>query len=307
MKSKKPFRYNIVYFIVIILVSFFRVIPRRVGINISRFLVIIYYRCARKTRKNTIQNLTIAFGNEKSSKQIKKLARNVFIHFATVAVDTIRTPIYIKKGIEQYVTTKNLHHLEAALDSKKGFLLLTGHFGNWELMGAWGGQQGHKLHVVSTALSNPKLNKLIVDNRKRAGCINIERGNATKKIIKALKEGHPVAMLIDQDTRTKGVFVDFFGKKAHTPIGLAALAGMMNVPIITMAMHIKKDLSYEIESFPPLYYEDTGNKVADITALTQKCTDLFEKIIRRHPEQWAWMHRRWKKQLGGKIEKKYIF
>jgi len=249
----------------------------------------------------------MAFGSEKSKKEIRWIARHVFLHFATVAVDAIRIPIHIKKGIDRYITPKNIQHLDAAHQSGKGYLLMTGHFGNWELMGAWIAQKGYQPHAVAAALSNPKLNRLMVRTRNEAGYINIERGNATKGVIQALKDGYPVGLLIDQDTRTKGVFVDFFGMKAHTPVGPALLAGLLDVPIITVAMHMKKDLTYEMRSFPPLYYVDTGDREKDIITLTQKCSNVCEQMIREHPEQWAWMHRRWKKQPGDNIKKKWLF
>lgn len=304
MKLKKSVRHKIAYAGVLILLGFFRTIPRRAGITLGRMLVLIYYAASKQHRKNTIHHLSMAFGDEKSAKEIRHIALHVFLHFATAAVDAIRIPVYIKNGIDRYITTKNLHHLEKAHNDEKGFLLLTGHFGNWELMGAWVAQKKFQPHVVGTALSNPKLNKLMVDTRNEAGYINIERGNATRGIIKAIKDGFPVALLIDQDTRAKGVFVDFFGIKAHTPIGPAVLAGKLNVPLIPMAMYQKKDLTYEMESFEPICYIDTGDKEKDIITFTQKCSDVCEQMIRRHPEQWAWMHRRWKKQPGDALKKK---
>ncbi len=307
MKLKKSVRHNIAYAGVLILLAFFRAIPRRAGIALGRALALGFYAVARYHRENTIRHLTMAFGDEKSPAEIRRIARHVFLHFATAAVDAIRIPIHIKNGIDRYITTKNLHHLEQAHNDKKGFLLLTGHFGNWELMGTWVAQKGFQPHVVGAALSNPRLNKLMVDTRNAAGYINIERGNATRGIIKAVKDGFPVALLIDQDTRAKGVFVDFFGIKAHTPIGAAVLAGKLDVPLIPMAMHLKKDLTYEMESFEPICYIDTGDKQKDIIAFTQKCSDVCEQMIRRHPEQWVWMHRRWKKQPGDALKKKYIW
>jgi len=307
MKLKKSVRHNIAYFIVFFLIIFFRTIPRRVGMAIGRFLALIFYTVAKKLRKNTIRHLTMAFGDEKTEKEIKWIARHVFLHFARAGVDAIRIPIYIKNGIDRYITTKNLHYLEQAHNSEKGFLLLTGHLGNWELMGAWVAQKKFQLHVVGAVLSNSKLNKLIVDLRNQTVYINIERGNSARGIIQAIKGGFPVAFLIDQDTRAKGVFVDFFGIKAHTPVGPVALAGMLDVPIIPMAMHLKKDLTYEMECFEPIYYINTGDKEKDIITLTQKCSDIYEQIIRRHPEQWAWMHRRWKKQPGNTPKKYFYF
>jgi KDO2-lipid IV(A) lauroyltransferase len=305
MKIKKSVRDSIGYFIALSLIAFFKAIPRSTGIVLAKSLTMVFYALARNYREDTIRHLTMAFGSEKSPKEIRQIARDVFLHFAIAGVDAIRIPVYIEKDIDRLITTKNLHFLEKAHHDDKGYMLLTGHFGNWELMGAWVAQKKFKLHVVGAAISNQKLSEKIVDLRNRAGYINIERGRATRGIIKAIKDGFPVAMLIDQDTKAKGVFVDFFGMKAHTPIGPAALAKMLDVPIIPMAMHLKEDLTYEIECFEPIRYIDTGDKEKDIITLTQKCTDVYEQMIRQHPEQWVWMHRRWKKQPGDLLKKKF--
>lgn len=307
MKLKKSIRHNIAFFIVFFWIVVFRALSRRAGIILAKLLALVFYAAAGFHRKNTIAHLTMAFGHEKTTAEIHRLARRVFLHFATAGVDAIRIPIYSGEDLDRMITDKNLHYMEAARAGGKSFVLLTGHFGNWELMGAWLGRKKLNLHVVGAALSNPKINKLIVDARNKAGYVNIERGNATKGIIQAVKRGFPVALLIDQDTRARGVFVNFFGKKAHTPVGPAVLAGMLSVPILPMAMYLKKDLTYEMECFPPLYYDDTGDREKDVFALTQKCSDVYEQIIRRHPEQWAWMHLRWRKQPEDRLRRKYLF
>lgn len=300
-KLKKVVKHQIVYGAVSFLVAFLRLIPRRSGIMLMKMCALVFYAASKKHRTNTIRNLTMAFGDEKSEKEIKRIARNVFLHFATAGVDAIRSPVYIKEGIDRYITTKNLHILEKARDDAKGYILLSGHFGNWELMGGWISQKNFRPHIVGASISNPGLNKLILDIRTGAGCIIIPRGNATREVFKVLERGDALALLIDQDTRVKGVFVDFFGMKAHTPVGPAYLAGTFDVPIIPLSMRLKKDLTYELEFFEPITYTDTGNPEKDILITTQECSDIYEQMIRRHPEQWVWMHRRWKKQPGDPV------
>jgi len=278
------------------LINFFQAIPREWGIGISQVMGRIYYAFSRTEKQRAIRHLTLAFGREKSAAEIRRLARSVFLHFAMAGVDAARIPVYVRRGMDRLITPRNIHFLDQARDSGRGFILLSGHFGNWELMGAWVAQKNYHPHAVGAAFSNARVNQLIVETRNRAGYINIERGNATQGIVNALKDGYPVGLLIDQDTRVKGVFVDFFGMKAHTPIGPAYLAGKLDVPIVPLAMWLKKDLTYEIECFEPIRYIHTGDRERDIVAITQKCSDIYEHIIRRHPEQWVWMHRRWRKR-----------
>ncbi|MDO9264907.1 MAG: lysophospholipid acyltransferase family protein [Desulfosalsimonadaceae bacterium] len=297
-KTKRAVRHWVVYAGVVVLVGIFQAMPRQWGITLSRTLMRIYYAASRFHRENAIRHLTMALGREKNETEIRRISREVFLHFATAGVDAVRIPVYVRQGIDRLISTRNIHFLDQVRDEGRGFILLTGHFGNWELMGAWVAQKKYHPHVVGTAFSNAKVNQLIVRTRNQAGYVNIERGHATRGIIKALRNGYPVALLIDQDTRSKGVFVDFFGMKAHTPISPAYLAGAFGVPILPLAMRLKKDLTYEIECFEPIRYVHTGDKERDMIATIQKCSDIYEQIIRRHPEQWVWMHRRWRKQPG---------
>lgn len=302
MKIKKKLSDLTVYYLVLYLLKAFRLIPRRTGIAMMRGLSILFYLFSSKHKKNIIRHLTLAFGEEKSKKEIKRLARKVFLHFATAGVDAIRIPIFIKNGMDRYIKADNMHYLENAYKNGKGMILLTGHFGNWELMGAWLAWKKYPLHVVGASNSNPRLKELIVKERRNDGYVSITRAKETRKIIKTLKKGYPLGILIDQDTRVKGVFVDFFNKKANTPIGPILLARRYNVPIIPLFMHIEKDLTYHVECFKPLVLSDTGDTEKDILADAQQCNDMYEKIIREHPEQWVWMHRRWKRRPKKNIQ-----
>ncbi len=155
---------------------------------------------------------------------------------------------------------------------------------------------------VGSSNSNPRLKELIVEERRKNGYVSIARTKETRKIIEILKKGYPLGFLIDQDTRVKGVFADFFSKKANTPIGPILLARRYNVPIIPLFMHIEKNLTYHVECFKPLVLSDTGDTEKDILADAQQCNDMYKKIIREHPEQWVWMHRRWKRRPKENIQ-----
>ncbi|NOY68444.1 MAG: lysophospholipid acyltransferase family protein [Deltaproteobacteria bacterium] len=282
------------YFAVLCVMRFFCILPRKTGIAIARFLARVYYALNTKHRKNTINHLSMALGKEKTPIEIRKIARNVFLHFATVAVDTMRIPDYIKAGMERYISVKDLSVVEEARAKGKGIIFLTGHFGNWELMGAYMAALGYPLVVVSRASSNPAMDRLISDMRNNAGYYNIPRGKSTREILKALKKGYALGILIDQDTKVRGVFVDFFGQKAHTPVGPILLAKRFDIPIIPIFMYLLPDLTYTIECLDPVELVDTGDVDADLIANVQKCSDAYERIIRRYPDQWAWFHRRWK-------------
>lgn len=290
----KNIRYWLIYGIVILI----RKLPREWGISIGRHISLFYYKIGGKQQRYAIENLEKAFEGEKSKKEIQNIAKNVFLHFGTAMIDAIRIPVYTKRELDDLITPRNFHYAKQLLESKKGVIFLTAHFGNWELMGAWLASKGYPVKVVATPLSDPRLDKLIVETRNKAGYFNIARGVSPKEIIRALRNGDSLGILIDQDTDVKGVFVNFFGRKAHTAIGPVLLAAKYNVPIIPAFMHMKPDKRYVLEFYPPIRLADTGSPDRDLIANVQQCSDAYEEIIRRYPEQWAWMHRRWKKQPG---------
>jgi KDO2-lipid IV(A) lauroyltransferase len=296
-RLKKPVKYRLEYILVALLVKVIRDIPRHYGIAVMKSMANLFHILAPEHHAVMIYNLTLAFGDEKTVGEIQRIARDVPRHFAIAGVDSLRIPNMIREGLDRYVKSDNMHILDEAMRSGKGAVILTGHFGNWELMGAYVAQKQYPIHVVGSPLKNPLLDHLLVTMRNNAGYRNIPRGKNPREILKTLKKGGFLGVLIDQDIKKiNGVFVNFFGRKAHTPIGPVVLASRFEIPIIPMFMHLEKDLTYHIQCFDPIELIHSGDAENDILVNTQKCSDVYEKVIRRHPEQWAWIHRRWKRK-----------
>ncbi len=298
--SKKPVSKRVknwlIYVFVLFIVRLFRSVSRMTAIKIMRFLSGLAYRLANKEREKTIRHLTWAFGQEKTDEEIRRLSQQVFMNFAVAAVDAIRLPIIIRNGFDGLITVEKMHLLHQALAKGKGVILLTGHFGNWELLGAWLAQQGIPLKVVGRTAYDPRLDKMIVETRNNAGYTNIPRGKGTREIIRSLRQGYAIALLIDQDTKVEGVFVNFFNRPAHTATGPVILAKKFGSPILPVFIRLRRDLTYHAEFLPPVTLQDTGDEELDLIANVQKCSDVYEMMIRQYPNQWAWMHERWKKQ-----------
>jgi KDO2-lipid IV(A) lauroyltransferase len=292
----KKTRDDLFYLLVVGFIGLLRLLPRRATIALMRTLGRLGFLVAGGPRRRTIAHLSMVYGGEKSPAEIKILARRVFIHFATAAADLIRMPVILKQDINRLVTATGLEHLDRAFATGKGLLMITCHFGNWEILGAWLAKNGYRMSVVGTTLFDPRLDKILVETRDRAGYTNIARGKGTREIIRTLKKGEAVGMLIDQDTKADGVFVNFFGRPAHTPTGPAVLARRLDLPIIPIFSYLQDDLTYRIECLPPLTLVKSDDEAHDIQVNTQKCSDAYEAMIRRFPEQWVWMHKRWKTQ-----------
>jgi len=288
-------RDTLFYVVVLLFVKFLRILPRRLAIGLMRFWGRLTYLLAGRQRQKAIRHLTMAYGGEKSAVEIESLAQQVFLHFFTAAADLVRLPVILKKGINKLVSVEGIEHLDNALKmTDTGIIMLTAHFGNWELLGAWLAQNGYPLRVVGRPLFDPRLDEILVATRNQAGYTNIARGSGTREIIRSLKEGYAVGMLIDQDTKVQGTFVNFFGRPTHTPTGPVILARKFQVPIVPIFMHLRDDLTYHIQCKPPIDLRYTDNEEQDLVTNTQKISDVYEEVIRQHPSQWVWMHKRWK-------------
>ncbi|MCK4838162.1 MAG: lysophospholipid acyltransferase family protein [Desulfobulbaceae bacterium] len=293
---RKKLRDDFFYLLALSFIKFLRLIPRRPALRLMRLLARLAFPFASAPRQRTIIHLARVYGKSKNPQQIKALARAVFVHFATVFVDVVRMPVIIRSGINKMVSTEGTEHFDRAFKVGKGVILTTCHFGNFELLGAWMAQNGYPMKVIGTTLFDPRLDQILLEIRKCSGNSAISRGKSTREIIRTLKNGAAVGMLIDQDTKSQGVFVNFFNKPAHTPTGPAVLARRLDVPIIPAFMYLKDDFSYHLECQPPLELVRTDDEDHDIIVNTQKISDAYEAMIRRYPEQWVWMHKRWKTQ-----------
>ncbi|MBU0480844.1 MAG: lysophospholipid acyltransferase family protein [Proteobacteria bacterium] len=291
----KKIRDDIFYLLVLVLIKLLRALPRKPALLFMRSLGRLAFILSKNPRKRAIAHLGMVFP-DKSREEIITLARKVFIHFATAIGDLVRLPRLIDSGLNDLVTASGTEHLDRAFATGRGLILITCHFGNWELLGAWLVKNGYPMSVVGTTLFDERLDRFLVDTRNNAGYTNIARGKGTREIMRTLKKGHSVGMLIDQDTKAQGVFVNFFGRQTHTPTGPAVLARKLDLPIIPIFMYLKDDLTYHLECQPPLDLVRTANEEKDIRSYTQQCSDAYEGIIRRFPEQWVWMHKRWKTQ-----------
>ncbi|WP_300666891.1 lysophospholipid acyltransferase family protein [Desulfoluna sp.] len=292
----KKIKNDIIYYAIVALISLLRTLNRRAAILLMRGVGRLAWFLALHERKKSLRHLTDAFGDELSKKEIKTLSKGVFNNLAVCVADAVRLPVLVRQGLDRLVTVENFHHLTDAVAQGHGVLLQTGHFSNWELMGTWLVQKGIPLRVIAKRSYDPRLDAIIVGYRNEAGYSNTARGHALKSMVNGLKEGCVYGMLFDLDTKVKGVFVDFFGKQAHTAVIPAILAVQHDIPIVPVFIRLNDDYSYTIECQAPLTLQISDDPQADALVNTQRCSDVYESMIRRYPKHWIWMHSRWKKQ-----------
>jgi Kdo2-lipid IVA lauroyltransferase/acyltransferase len=202
-------------------------------------------------------------------------------------------PVFSHEGFENF---------ERARQKGKGTLVVTAHIGNWELIGVVYALLGIKLHIVARDIKNPRLNRLWIDLRQSSGLEQISakrRQGGLKQMLMALKKNETVAIVLDQNmSADKGVFVEFFGKPACTLDLVAVLAKRTGAAVVPAFTFRKPDGTHHAVIHPPLEWEDVGNgeSHADVVHNTQRYTRLIEAAVREHPDQWLWLHRRWKVQ-----------
>jgi Kdo2-lipid IVA lauroyltransferase/acyltransferase len=302
-KFSKNTKRRVIYSCVLAFVALLRLFPRRAALSMTRGLGGAAFYLLKSKRLRTLKHLTTAFGHEKSVADIHRIAKQVFLNFGAFLADAVLAPRLMENGIHELVTAEGLDHLDSLSRNNEGAILLTAHFGNWELLAAWVAKRGHKIKVIAAPQTNPYINRLIADMRKGARYESIERGNHTREILRALAKGYSIGVLIDEDTKVDGVFVRFFNQWAHTPVGPVRLALKYGLKIIPVFIHLRSDDTYHVEVKDPLPLVVTGDKNRDLILNTQLCSDAYEAVIREHPEQWLWVMRRWKTQPTGETLK----
>lgn len=269
-------------------------------VRISSAIAAFFGRCAfyllSKYRNLTIENLGYAFGDEKTPGEIKKIAIKVFENLGRNAGELINFPKINSRNIDRLVSIEGRDIVDGSFAAGKGTMILTAHFGNWELVGLMFRIKGYPGVTIGRKIYFYKydnwLNKL-----RRAQDVNvIYRDESPRKMLKVLKDNKILGIVADQDVDSvEGVFVNFFGKPAYTPAGPVVLAKATGASLIPTFI-IREGSRHRLVMEKPVELVDTGNKEADIITNTQRWSDVVESYIRRYPEQWVWMHRRWKTQ-----------
>ncbi len=292
---KKRLKNWFLFRLITILISLLNFLPRSFAISVGRFLGRLAYLLIADARKRTQRNLRLAFGKELDETKLRRLASQVFENVGKNVADAVRLKKMRWENIERITEIEGLEYFDEAYRAGKGVIGFTGHIGDFELMAAYFSLRGYKLSVVGRELYDPRLDRLLVENRESVGLENIPSSAGIKPILKVLRAGKFLGVLADQDSsRVRGVFVDFFGRPARTPAAPALFAYKTGSPIVPMAIVRKDKNKYKIIVKPPVELTFSEDREKDIIDVTQRCTKVLESIIREYPDQWLWMHERWK-------------
>ena len=257
----------------------------------------VFYVFDRPHRKVALDNLARAFPR-RSAGERRAIVRAVFAHFGRLLFEFLKFSTLSDEKILSRVEFDGEERVRLAYGQGKGILFITGHFGFWELHALAHPLRFEPIGVLARTLDNPQVNALLEDIRQRTGNVVIYRQGSIRKVMRMLSDRHGVAILIDQHiSSADAVYVDFFERSAATTSAVAALALRTGAPIVPVfALPLGRGryrLIYEHPVAPP-----PADSEQAVREFTQRCTDVLEMYVRRHPDLWLWMHRRWRDDTG---------
>jgi KDO2-lipid IV(A) lauroyltransferase len=288
----KKIKYRLEYIAVLALLFVLNLIPYRLALLVGDAVGFLSFTILRIRRKVTLDNLKESFKDQFSHDDCVKIAARSYRNIAKGMIEFGLLPT-LKKNLQRFLTIQGLENYQKISEEGRGGVLVTGHFGSWELMGAFVAASGLPVDYLVGEQHNIHVNRLMNDHRRMFGVGLIEMGVAARGVIKALRNGRMVCMLSDQDAGSDGVIVEFMGRPASTPKGPAAFALKTGAPL-ACSFIIREGFKHRIVIEPPFDLTPTGNKDEDIKQLTQAYTSLLEKYVREYPDHWFWPHRRWK-------------
>ncbi len=285
---------NLLYKMIYAAFTVFGLVPRKTAVVLSRIFGRIWFAVDRRHREVAIENLTLAFGSQMGAADIRKLARRNFANLSMILFEVGWSMRIKEADVNRYFRIYGLENLQAAVKNHKGVLVLTAHIGNWELLIMLAAMVGFPMSAIYRPLDFAPLDRFFVELRSRFGARMHPKVRAMRKVLRSLKSNELVGILLDQNTGGQSaVFADFFGKPAGTNKGLALLARETMAPVIP-AFLVREGDGYRAEFGPMIPLVKTDDKTKDIEANTAKYNQVLENFIRRYPEQWFWVHRRWK-------------
>jgi len=297
-KWSKKIVHALLFFALRAIAFLFRFLPWRLGVKIGGVLGRISFYILRRERRRSYESLRIAFGSTTPEKKLTEIARNNFSNLGKGLIEVLNLQFLNQGQLDSLVSIEGEEYLKAAGAAGKGTILITGHIGNWELMAAVLSMRGYRLNVIAAPLYDPRVDEWIIDLRRRFKVETISRGSpsSSKKILGVLRKKEVLGLLIDQDTRVEGVFVNFFNKKAYTPSGAAQLALRSGAATMMCFVTRLPGDRHRITIEKPIDLFKSEDRERDIEVNTAVFTERIEEYVKQYPDQWVWMHRRWRTQ-----------
>ncbi len=288
------------YAVVRVMLKALEILPRGVARTLAASVAQLLFSASRKLQKTAEFNLQLAFP-EWNGSQRAEVTANMVRNLGWMAAEFARLPKYSKENIADVVVLDGHENFLNGQALGKGVLYLTGHIGAWELSSFAHALYGFPLHYIARPLDNRRLDALVNGYRSLSGNRPIFKNESARAVLKILKESGTVGILADQNTMPEeGVFVDFFGTLACTTTGIARVALHTGAAVVPGYVYWDESIEkYRLRFEPAVELTRTGNAERDILENTQKFAKVIEEIIRKHPDQWVWLHGRWNTRPTG--------
>ncbi len=292
MNKLDSFYYNVIKTVFLL----FGLMPGSWRMAIGNTIGQIWFAVDKRHRRMALINLHQAFGKEKSELEIQRLAKKVFQNLARIPFEIAWTYRMDEESYKKLFQIHGLSNLKTAFDRRKGVLFLTAHSGNWELLPSIIRLSGYPSLVVYRPLNFQPADRYLYEYRVRFGVEMVAKKKSMRKIVRTLDQKECVGIVLDQNAGyTAGVFADFLGKPASTSMGLSLAALKYEAPVLPVFLYQEGE-KFHVEIGEEIPLIKTGDKEKDVVANTQKYNQAIEAFVRNHPDQWFWVHNRFKDQ-----------
>jgi len=295
MRPFKTIKRTAVYLLMRTCIWLFNVVPRKLAVYVGGWLGLTAWKLSAKDQHKAVRHLTLVYGDRLSHRKKQAIGRGFFINSGKNIADVLRFKKYYRSQIEPLIEAEGMEHWSAAYQKGNGVFGITGHIGNFELLAAFIQSEGYDVAVIGRELYDPRLDRLLLENREAVGLTNIATTDSPKHILKWLKQGKAIGVLIDTDShRVRGEFIPAFGRWSYTPVGQTMLGLKTGAAFVPAACLRTPDDRYRVVVHPAIQVEPSGDFDTDVYNVTLECTQALEKIIREHLDQWPWQRNRWR-------------
>ena len=270
-----------------------RLAPARAA-RVGDVLGALVFHVTGTRKKLVMEHMARVFGLTGDSKELRDMSRSVYRQLGRTAVEHARLLAGRTADLRDRLAVTGEEHIARARKGGRGVILITGHFGYWELLGATVAMLGYPITVVAKKLHNPAVDRLVHAGRERLGMAVATMDSAPSAVFRALRRNECVGLLADQDAGAGGVFIDFLGRRASTYQGPALFALRTGAPIVPCFIIRSGPERHRVCFEAPIEAIPTGDEPADIARITQAYTDVLARYIMDYPDHWFWVHRRWK-------------
>ncbi len=267
-------------------------LPRRK--KLAQLLTFIAWRLIRLRRAEVIASLQLHL--ELTRAEAEKLGEKVYRHFLLNAFEMASLAYISREALLARIQIEGREHLDAAMAQNRGAIIVSGHFGLWEMMPHWLAINGYPVCTVVRRQNNPHVDAWMENMRRRLGGRTTDSGFGIREILRSLRRGEILALMVDQDNGKQGIFVPFFRRYASAPTGPAQLSLKTGAPVVPLFMFPNYHGRHLFKIYPPIFPEDYPDDVTGQQQITARYTHLLEELVRIQPHDWFWLHRRWKTQ-----------